>query len=62
MIITLLKHKKYLDLFIKIIESLTKVLLFILIGEFYKAKLILWGICDGFLQRRGKNLKLDYSK
>ncbi len=62
MIITLLKHKKYLDLFIKIIKSLTKVLLFILIGEFYKAKLILWGMFDGFLQRRGKNLKLDYSK
>ena len=62
MVITLLKHKKYLELFIKIIKSLAKVILQIFWGEFYKSYLILYGLKDGFLNKRGKNERLDYSK
>jgi len=58
MVITLITHKKWNDLSIKILKSFIKSTFFILIGEFKKAILIFWGLKDGFLMKTGKNEKV----
>jgi len=58
MVITLVIHKKWSDLFIKILRSFSKLTFFILIGEFKKAFLIFLGLKDGLLMKTGKNEKV----
>jgi rhamnopyranosyl-N-acetylglucosaminyl-diphospho-decaprenol beta-1,3/1,4-galactofuranosyltransferase len=58
MIITLITHRKFGELFIKIFKLFTKTFILVLIGEFKKSLLILWGLKDGFLMRTGKNEKV----
>lgn len=58
MVITLIKHKKFFDLFVKIIRAIILAFIFLIYKEKNKFKLILWGLKDGLLIKKGKNEKV----
>lgn len=58
MVITLINHKRFFDLSIKIIRAIILAFIFLIYKEINKFRLILWGLKDGLLMRKGKNEKV----
>ena len=58
MVITLINHKKFIDLITKVLRAIILAFIFLFVNEKKKFKLILIGLKDGFLNKRGKNLNI----
>lgn len=58
LVISYIKHRKFMNFIIKLFRVLVLAFIFLFIKEKNKFKLILLGLKDGFLNKRGKNLNI----